>query len=134
MADKDLKLVREQYATVRDVVIRNPGGWDDLVSRARVQRGCECAIEALADAECQERWRAVEAQAKELYSAEGHKRWARRNMSGADYLRLQILIALEAVNTRLFFIDAMRARSLLPDEHASEAGLALAQGGRSGLV
>ena len=27
-------------------------------------------------------------------------------MSGADYLRLQILIALEAVNTRLFFLDA----------------------------
>jgi len=31
-------------------------------------------------------------------------------MSGADYLRLQILIALEAVNTRLFYIDALRGR------------------------
>ena len=55
-------------------------------------------------------------------------------MSGADYLRLQILIALEAINTRLFFIDALRARSLLPDEHAAEAGLVVAQGGRQGLV
>jgi len=29
-------------------------------------------------------------------------------MNGADYLRLQILIALEALNTRLFFIDTLR--------------------------
>jgi hypothetical protein len=32
-------------------------------------------------------------------------------MSGADYLRLQIFIALEGVNTRLFFLDALRDRS-----------------------
>jgi hypothetical protein len=32
-------------------------------------------------------------------------------MSGADYLRLQILIALEVVNTRLFMIDALRNRA-----------------------
>ena len=76
----------------------------------------------------------METQARDLYSAENHAKWARRNMSGADYLRLQILIALEGVNTRLFFIDTMRARSLLDGGHASEAGLAVAQGGRQGLV
>jgi hypothetical protein len=32
-------------------------------------------------------------------------------MSGADYLRLQILIALEVINTRLFMIDALRNRA-----------------------
>jgi hypothetical protein len=134
MSDKDIKLVREQYSTLRDLVIRNPGGWDDGDSRAKVERACEAAKAALADAECHERLRAVETQARDLYSAENHARWARRNMSGADYLRLQILIALEAVNTRLFFIDTMRARSLLDGGHASEAGLAAAQGGRQGLV
>jgi hypothetical protein len=40
-------------------------------------------------------------------------------MTGAEYLRLQILIALEAVNTRLFFLDAMRDRSPLPAGYPS---------------
>src|SRR5687767_16014786 len=135
MSDKDIKLVREQYATVRDLVIRNPGGWDDGDSRTKAERACEAATAALHDAECHERLRAVVAQTRDLYSAENHAKWARRNMSGADYLRLQILIALEAVNTRLFFIDALRARSLLEGGHdASEARVAVAEGGPQGLV
>ena len=32
-------------------------------------------------------------------------------MSGADYLRLQMLISLEALNTRLFFIDTVLHRA-----------------------
>ncbi len=32
-------------------------------------------------------------------------------MSGADYLRLQILISLEALNTRLFFLQTLRDRA-----------------------
>lgn len=48
--------------------------------------------------------------AADLYSREGHGRWARAKMSGADYLRLQILIALEALDTRLFFIETQRNR------------------------
>ncbi len=62
-------------------------------------------------------WEGVES--RDLFSREGHLKWNRRNMSGADYLRLQILIALEAVNTRLFFIDTLRARtSQMPHPHA----------------
>jgi hypothetical protein len=131
----DIREVRKHYSTLRDLVIQNPGGWDDVDSRAKVERECAGASAALADPECHERLRAVQAQAAELYSSEGHAKWARRNMSGADYLRLQILIALEAINTRLFFIDAVRARSLLDGGHdASEAGLAVAEGGPQGLV
>ena len=46
----------------------------------------------------------------ELFSREGHLKWSRARISGADYLRLQILIGLEAVNTRLFFIEAIRGK------------------------
>ena len=110
MGDKDLNEVRELYKRLRELVIQNPGGWDDAASRERIQALCNAGIAALADVECQDQLRAVEEQARELYSRGGHRAWQRSNMSGADYLRLQILIALEAVNTRLFFIDALRGR------------------------
>ncbi|MND08823.1 hypothetical protein D3C83_317220 [compost metagenome] len=56
-------------------------------------------------------------QAAELFSTDGHNKWARKSMSGADYLRLQILISLEALNTRLFFIDTLRSRKGLEAEN-----------------
>jgi hypothetical protein len=110
VGDKDLYEVRELYKRLRELVIQNAGGWDDSASRARIEALCNAGIAALDDAECHHRLRTVEEQARELYSPARHRAWQRRNMSGADYLRLQMLIALEAVNTRLFFIDTLRGR------------------------
>jgi hypothetical protein len=118
MSYKDLREVRETYTALRELVIHNNGGWDDVESRSKVARLCSEGIAALDDPECRERLRAVETQAEELFSREGHLKWTRKNMSGADYLRLQILIALEALNTRLFFIDALRNRVSL--QHQEE--------------
>jgi hypothetical protein len=115
---KDIRQVREHYAALRDFVIRNPGGRDDIACRAKVADLCQAGIAALDDAECRERLRAVERQAAELYSKSEHEKWVRKSMSGADYLRLQILIALEAVNTRLFFLGAMRDRGMLSGDAA----------------
>ena len=111
MANIDIKEVRDCYATLRELVIHNTGGWDDAESRRKVERLCSTAIAVLNDAECQERLRTVKIQAEDLFSREGHVKWARKNMTGADYLRLQMLIALEALNTRLFFIDTLRSRA-----------------------
>ena len=119
----DLKEVRQRYGALRDIVIQNPGGWADVASRTRIMRLSEEAKAALDDAECRERLRAVEEQSAELYSAGGHRKWARKNMSGADYLRLQILISLEALNTRLFFLQTLRDRAqsvLVADRAAAD--------------
>jgi len=118
MSYKDLREVRNCYTALRELIIRTNGGWDDVESRAKVAGLCNAGVGALDDAECRERLRAVQAQAAELFSRDGHLKWTRKNMSGADYLRLQILIALEALNTRLFFIDTLRSRasSQQPDE------------------
>jgi hypothetical protein len=107
---KDINQVREYYATLRELVIQNGGGWDDAATRKKVEELCGAGAAALDDKECHERLRVVRQQAGELFSASGHLKWARKNMTGADYLRLQILIALEALNTRLFFIQALRDR------------------------
>lgn len=107
---KDLREVREHYAALRDLVIQNPGGRDNPPARGKVAVLCQAAVAALDDPECRERLRTVERHAAELFSTSEHQKWDRKSMCGADYLRLQILIALEAVNTRLFFIDALRDR------------------------
>jgi hypothetical protein len=111
VAYPDLEEVRKQYVALRELVIHNPGGWDDAASRERVKSLVDLGIDALDDAECRQQLRRVEAQAAALYSADGHAKWQRKSMSGADYLRLQILIALEVINTRLFMIDALRNRA-----------------------
>lgn len=82
-----------------------------MATRSKVAVLCEAAIAALDDPECRQRLRAVERHAAELFSSAEHRKWDRKHMSGADYLRLQIFIALEGVNTRLFFLDALRDRS-----------------------
>ena len=111
MAYPDLEEVRKQYAALREIVIHNPGGWNDAASRERVTVHVRRAIDALDDAECSQQLRRVESQAAALYSADEHVNWQRKSMSGADYLRLQILIALEVINTRLFMINALRNRA-----------------------
>lgn len=87
----DIREVREHYSTLRELVIQHPGGWDDADALAKL--------------------RAVESQAADLFSREGHRKWQRKNMSGADYLRLQILIALESLNRRLFFLETQRSEA-----------------------
>ena len=108
---KDIRQVREHYAALRDLIAQALGGRDDVATRAQVSVLCEAAIATLDDGECRQRLRAVDRYAAELFSDDQHRKWDREHMSGAAYLRLQILIALEAVNTRLFFLEALRDRA-----------------------
>ena len=49
----------------------------------------------------------------DLFSVDRHARFARKNTSDADFLRLQILRELEALQSRLRAIEAAR-RAALP--------------------
>jgi len=109
---KDLGEVRAHYAALRDLISHNPGGREDVATRAKVSVLCEAAIAVLDDAECRQRLRLVDQHAGELFSDGEHRKWDRAKMTGADYLRLQILIALEAVNTRLLCLSATRDRDI----------------------
>jgi hypothetical protein len=108
---KDIRQVREHYAALRDLIAHRVGGRDDVAARAQVAVLCEAAIAALDDAEARQRLRAIERHAAELFSDDQHQKWDRQHMSGADYLRLQVFIALEGVNTRLFFLETLRDRA-----------------------
>jgi len=88
--DKDIRKLREHYATLRDLIAQNPGGREDAVTLGNVSVLCEAAIAALQDPECRQHLRLVD----------------------QHYLRLQILIALEAVNTRLLSLSDRRDREI----------------------
>jgi hypothetical protein len=118
---KDLGEVREHYAALRDLISQNPGGREDAATRVKVSVLCEAAIAVLDDAECRQRLRLVDQHAGELFSDGEHRKWDRAKMTGADYLRLQILIALEGVNTRLFFLGAVRDRDMPRPAHPHRA-------------
>lgn len=109
---RDLKEVRDYYATLRELFIQNPGGWDDADLRAKVEGLCSAGIAALDDDECREWLRAVRIEARDLFSRDRHLKWTRKSTTGADYLRLKILFALEALNTRLRSIETLRNREL----------------------
>ena len=124
MTHKDLRDVRGHYVTLRDLVIHQTGGWDDIDSRTRVEGLCGEAILALDDPECRQWLRLLREQSNALFSRAEHLKWGRNNMTGAEYLRLQMLIALEAVNSRLLQLESDRnrptpARSVLVAGHAS---------------
>jgi hypothetical protein len=124
MTYNDLREVRAHYVTLRDLVIQRTGGWDDVDARTRVEGLCGEAIAALEDAEARQWLRLVREQANALFSRAEHLKWGRSNMTGADYLRLQMLIALESLHSRLLQLEAERnrptpARSVLVAGHAS---------------
>ena len=110
---KDLGEVRKHYGALRDLISHTPGGREDVATRVKVGLLCEAAIAALDDPECRQRLRLVDRHAADFFSEGEHRKWDRAQMAGADYLRLQMLIALEGVNTRLFFLSAMRDRDIL---------------------
>ena len=118
---KDLTEVREHYSAIRDLITGTPGGREDAVTLGNVSVLCEAAIAALQDPECRQHLRLVDQHAAQLFSAEEHCKWDRPDMTGADYLRLQILIALEAVNTRLLSLSAGRDRDTPHLAHREDA-------------
>jgi hypothetical protein len=45
--DKDIRKLREHYATLRDLIAQHPGGCEDSVTRAKVSVLCEAAMALL---------------------------------------------------------------------------------------
>ena len=85
MTYKDLRDVRGHYVTLRDLVIHQAGGWDDVNSRIRFEGLCGEAMMALDDPECHQWLRLLREQANALFSRAEHLKWGRSSMTGAGY-------------------------------------------------
>ena len=75
----------------------------------QVRKAAATASAALKDEECRVLLASVLAYAEELCSPEGTDKWARpRGMTGASYLKLQIICKLSAFQNRLSGIEGAR--------------------------
>ena len=105
----DVAEARRLHAALRDLLTCHSGGVPDLRARRRVLSLCQAASDALDDAYCREKLRLVGEYAAELFSHRDHAKWGRDSASGVEFLRQQVLNALELYASRLYSLDALRA-------------------------
>jgi hypothetical protein len=63
--------------------------------------------------------------AAEIFSRREHRKWESESLPGAEFLRLQILKALDSYHSRLYSIEAIRRageRRLYPFERRARDG------------
>ena len=109
----DLDQARSHHAMLRQLVERHSGAATDFRALRRVLDLCRRAAEAIDDRYCREKLRLVEDFAAEMLSHSEHDKWQRESVSGAEFLKAQILSALELYHSRLYSIEMLR-RSATP--------------------
>jgi hypothetical protein len=113
----DLDQARSHHAMLRQLVERHSGAAIDFRALRRVLDLCRRAAEAIDDRYCRDKLRLVEDFAAEMFSHSEHDKWQRESVSGAEFLKAQILSALELYHSRLYSIEMLRrsaARAHLP--------------------
>ena len=113
----DLDEARSHHVSLRQIVDRHSGAASDFRALRRVLDLCRRAAEAIDDRYCREKLRLVEDFAAEMFAHSEHDKWQRESMSGAEFLKQQILGALELYHSRLYSIEMLR-------RSAARAGLA----------
>jgi hypothetical protein len=107
MSYPDLDQARLQHAALRDIF--QPGtDCSDIPLLRTVETLCRAASAAVADPYCREELGIVADYAAELFSQRSHRKYASESLPGAEFLRLQILKALDSFHSRLYSIEAIR--------------------------
>jgi transposase InsO family protein len=108
MTYRDLDEGRRLHAELKDVFSRQRGGWADKEALRKVADLCRAASAAVDDAYCRETLGIVGDYAAQVFSDRRHQSWDQGSMSGADFLRLQILHALDSLHSRLYSLEVIR--------------------------
>lgn len=104
----DIDEARSHHAAVKQIVERHPGAATDYRALRRVLDLCRRAAAAVDDRYCRDKLRLVEDFAAEMLSHSEHAKWNRDSISGAQFLKQQILDALELFHSRLYSLETMR--------------------------
>ncbi len=99
---------REAHAALRDIFIRHSGAGACYRTLRRVLALCEAASSAVDEGYCREKIRVVAEYAAELLAHSEHAKWGRDSARGAEFLRQQVLNALELYASRLYSLEALR--------------------------
>ena len=124
MSYSDIDAARRGHTALKDVFAHHRADWaaraDDL---RRVETLCLETAAAIGDAQCREEMGIVGDYAAELFTRGEHRKWESESMSGAEFLRLQILKALDSFHSRLYSIEAIRRageRQLYPFDRRTQ--------------
>src|SRR5687768_12168597 len=98
----DLEEARSHHVLLRQLVERHSGAASDFRALRRVLALCRRAAEAIEDRYCRDKLRLVEDFAAEMFS---------HGESRAQFLKQQILNALELFHSRLYSLEAGRRRA-----------------------
>jgi len=107
----DLDEARAHQASLRQLVDRHTGAGSDFRALRRVLDLCRRAADAIDDRYCRDKLRLVEDFAAEMFAHAEHVKWQRESLSGADFLKQQIVGALELFSSRLYSIEMLRRSS-----------------------
>jgi hypothetical protein len=105
---RDVENARKHYLALRDLIVHRRGGWRDEEALAKLWDMSRKAAAAVDDIDCKSLLSAVDDYGADLFSESGHLKWSRTQMSGTDFLRLQILRELDAFHARLFQLEVAR--------------------------
>jgi hypothetical protein len=107
----DIDEARGHHALLKQIVDRHAGAAVDFRALRRVLELCRRAAAAVDDRYCRDKLRLIEDFAAEMFSHSEHRKWDRHSVSGAQFLKQQILDALELFNSRLYSIESLRRKA-----------------------
>ena len=108
MSYPDLDAARGHHAALREIIRTHAGGRENREAVRQVQELCRAASAAVDDAYCRETLGIVGDYALHMYSDRKHRKWDRAELPGAEFLRLQILQALDSLHSRLWSLEVIR--------------------------
>jgi hypothetical protein len=92
---------------IRELILRHSGGWADEDALTKFRALTFAAALAADEPECAGMMRSADRYALDLFSALAHENWATAEMSGAEFLRLQIFRLLDAFRDRLMHLQTV---------------------------
>jgi hypothetical protein len=109
MPTTDLDAARRHHRALKQFFISSaPSEAPDLRALRRVLTLCDAASVAARDEYCRDKLRLVSGYAAEMLGRGDHGRWDCDSMTGSEFLRQQVLNALELLASRLYSLEALR--------------------------
>jgi hypothetical protein len=108
MAYPDLDEARKLHAALKEIFHRHGADWAERATLREVEELCRRASAAVEDAHCREELGIVADYAREFFVDRNYRKWESESLSGSEFLRLQILKALDSFYSRLYSIEAIR--------------------------
>ena len=109
-----MEIARRCRSALKTIFLSRPGGHADDAALEEIKDHCLGALRAINDPVCGGRLLTIHCCAAALYSDTAHHHWDTESTSGIDRLRQRIFHALNAYQTRLYHLEALRRDDFCP--------------------